>query len=201
MNDISEAVRGAHEALARQKRSEQLANIIAEKHLAPPGKLGLSPLLDARRAEFGIIDACFNVQCAFDRVLLWQIQPAFDEGDTYGGSSIIMTDNEKRRTREEAPRGVLVGAGLKALDNLRCNGIDLGHIVHFVRLSPWRLPVDRIDGTLFHVLILRDADIIGSEDLAMNMRKGLARIQLNDNGEHVLGGTIGSSAPLTPDDY
>lgn len=125
--------------------------------------LGLPAKLEARRKEYGIPVGAFGMQAMFDRVLIWQISD--HQGDTFKGTSIVMSERSKARTREEAPRGVIVSAGLRALDFLRTNGSDIGNIVRFVRLSPWRMPVDFVDAKEVHLMVIRAGDIIADEDI------------------------------------
>lgn len=174
-----------------------------EKRLSPRGSLGIPELLDDRRLQYGIPDGAFKVQASFDRILVHQI--AKNDKETYGDTSILMPQVSQVREREEANRGILVSAGLKALDNLRSNGIDIGHIINFIRLSPWRMPVDCIDGTYLYIMILRDGDIIGSEDLADDLLHGKVSVK-NVEGEHVLvsqdGSVLGNpNMPWMSEDY
>lgn len=169
------------------------------KRMAPPGALGLPKLLDERRLRYGMCDKVFELQAAYDRVLLWQIEPSFSDGEKYGDTSIYMPDSAKRRVREEAPRGVIVSAGLRALDSLRSNGMDVGHIVSFVRLSPWRLPMDMIAGVPQYVMILRDSDIVGSEDTAAALRSG--ELAVGAEPDHFYLGRGVPQLPKLGDDY
>lgn len=153
-----------------QKISDEL-----EKSLAPAGALNLPPLLEARRVAYGISNGAFRQQATFDRVLAFQISQY--EGETFGNSSIIMTDVGKKREQESAPRAIVVSAGLRALDDLRSNGMDVGHIVSFVRFSPWRMRVDTIAGMQFFLLVLHSGDIIASEDTAAALRAGELRMK------------------------
>lgn len=177
-----------------------------EAKMSPPGGLGLPKLLDERRFRYGIVDSCFDVHAAFDRILVFQIEPEWAQGETYGSGPIIMTEGSRRKAKEEAPRAIIVSAGLKALDNLRSNGIDLGHIVHILRMHPWRLPVDLIDGIPEYLIILRDGDVVGSEDLATSLRLKKSQIRFDTiTNEHALLDEHGKSwrpgEPFSPDDY
>lgn len=173
--------------------------------MSPPGALGLPLLIEQRRLRYGIVDSCFAVQAAYDRILVFQIEPEWAQGETYGSGPIVMTETARRRSKEEAPRGVIVSAGLKALDNLSSNGMTLGHIVHFLRLHPWRLPVDLIDGIPEHLIILRDGDIVGSEDLAASLHAKQSHIIFDvETQEHLLlshGVATKAREPFSPDDY
>lgn len=113
--------------------------------------------------KYGIPAGAMRAQFKFDRVGLWQLSDD-DGADTFKGSKIIKADMTKKRDLAQAPRGVIVSAGLTALDRFRSHGVEVGDVVWFVRLSPWRRPVDVIDGKEVYLLVLRDGDIIAKED-------------------------------------
>lgn len=154
-----------------------------KRHISPAGALNLPPLLEKRRLELDIIDEAFDLACAGEFVMLWQIKEASHQGDTYGDSSIIMTEQTKDREGREAPRGVVVAAGLKALDGLRSNGIDLGHIVMHTHNAPYFRRIAIINGTSYRLVILQAGDIVGSEDLAQSMRSGDAKVVVSTDPE------------------
>lgn len=177
-------------------------------HMSPPGKLGLPPLLDSRRLEYGIVDQAFEQECVFDRIYVWQIPRT--GGDTFEGTMIHRPDISKAKDEDTTPRGILISAGLRALDNLRSNGIDLGHIVNFIRSSPWGMPIGLIDGVEIPMLrVMRDGDLVSSEDLARARREGKVSTIVADDGkggvEHRLQNSDGSSTAVTmpwmPEDY
>lgn len=145
--------------------------------------LGLGKLVEEKRWKYGIPDEAFFNQCpAFDRILVVQIPE--DESDTYGDSGLVKTETAKKRDLVEAPRGIIVGAGLSALDQLRSNGIDLGHTVGFVRLAPFRRPYATIAGERISLVVLVAGDIVDSEDLGQQLRARQVRIvpKLNSEG-------------------
>ncbi|MDX2253283.1 MAG: hypothetical protein NW202_13440 [Nitrospira sp.] len=145
--------------------------------MAPKGSLGLPPLLDARRLKYGIPNGAFKQHMAFDWVMLWQI-PSFEADDgTYGDTGLYLPDTGRAKKAEEAPRAILVSAGIAALDNLRSNGIDLGHIVGFVKHAPFRKPVELLRGHELYAIICRDGDLVDSEDLAEAVTRGEVSIQ------------------------
>ncbi len=152
------------------------------KRMSPRGELNLPPLLDQRRLEWGIIDAAFSRQATFDRVTIWQIPE--QKTETFGeGSLIVMSDQSKSRLKNEAPRGILLTAGLKALDSLRSNGMELGHIVSFIQAAPWRIFVDYVKGHRPAILVMNVGDIMGSEDLALQTRSGELREELKETAQ------------------
>lgn len=146
--------------------------------------LGLPPLLEARRQEFGITDGAFAVAPFSDRILVYQVSRHKEE--THAGTSIIMADVTKDREASQTPQGIIVAAGAKALDELRSNGIDLGHMVMFLRIAPWRYNTDTVGGKDQQVLVFRSGDITGSIDLQENLRSGKMKLVFDkERYEHV----------------
>ena len=160
--------------------------------ILPPGegvtKWNLSPLLDKRRMEHLIPDGAFDSMPMFDRVHIYQIgqkQLVNDGVERHGDTSIIMTENAKGYTRESNPRGIIVGAGLQALDSLRSHGADLGHIVRFQRLSPYRHEIDNVFGRPYYILVMNVGCITASEDAEEDRRSGGMKVVIRD-GRHVI---------------
>lgn len=143
-----------------------------KKKMAPPGELRLPKLLEARRLEYGITDGAFRLQAAYDRILVFQLQEVHLMKGTFGeDSKILMPKAFEDSAERAAPRGIIVSAGLKALDELRTNGMDLGHIVTFNHVSPWRIETDIIEGKKMRLLVMHAGHIIGSEDTARMLRE------------------------------
>lgn len=154
----------------KAKKAEVLAIEAAKKQkISPRGAFGplMPPLLDRRRHAYSITDGHFKVALAFDRIFVKQI-PEFMSGK-FGDGVLYQPDISKDKDRDETPLGILVGAGLLALDELRANGIDLGHRVRFVRHVIYKMRVDMILGRPEHVLVMQSSDIVGSEDLQVQL--------------------------------
>jgi len=184
-------------------RAEEIAHKW-QSRMALPGALGLPPLLEARRLKYAIPDAAFMQQALFEKILLWQI-PLWD-GDTFGDTRIVMSERSRTRVGEEAPRGVIVSAGLGAQNFLTSNGSGIGHIVSFVRLLPWRLPIAIIEGHEIYLIPLFAGDIIADLDLADAIRDGQAAYVERAPGDHVLKisgveATGHAASPQTPKDF
>lgn len=145
------------------------------KSQAKPGSLNLPKLLEQRRLEYAIPDGFFKEQAVFDRIFLFQVRLTGRETFVDGGK-IVLSQMGKQRELESAPYGIVISAGLTALDQLRSNGIDLGHIVGFIREAPWRKPVDIVDGVEFYAMLLTVGDITGSIDLAESLVSGHCKI-------------------------
>lgn len=152
--------------------------------MAPPGGLpGIHPLLEERRFVYAIPDGAFRIQAAFNVCLVWQVGRF--ETDEIGETGLYMAKTTKKRIDEETPRGILVSAGLAALDCLRSNGIDIGHMVSMLRLAPWRMPCDMVGGVEYSIMILRAGDITGSEDLSAALRHGKCAVVFDaQTGQH-----------------
>ena len=194
----------------QREKLKQIAQGMEEawgKHVAPPGTFGLPPLLEARRLEYGIVDQAFEQEALFDRIYVWQIPRT--GGDTYEGTMIVRPEQGKRREENETPRGIIISAGLKGMDNLRSNGVDLGHIVNFIRASPWRMPIGTINGVeIPPLMVMRDGDLVSSDDLATARRKGKVKtvvVEVNGGLEHRLQNADGTSTavsmPWMSEDY
>lgn len=142
--------------------------------MSPVGALRLrSKLLERRRLEHRITDAHFDCQAAFETVFVKQI----DAEETVGDAGILLTETAKTREKQNTFRGVIVSAGLKALDELRSNGIDLGHEVWFVKHVSARFEVENVDGKMEYLLCLQTGDIRGSLDTARGLRSGEVAIE------------------------
>lgn len=153
--------------------------------MAPPGGLKLASLLDKRRLEHGITDSAFKHQASFERVFVWQLPMI--EGDFAGsGSKILMPETTKSREKFGAPRGILISAGLRAQDIMYSHGIEIGHIVTFIRVAPFHFRYDRINGKDHHLIILNVGDICGSDDLATELRDERVITVRSPEGEHHL---------------
>lgn len=165
--------------LEQQDRARE-AKLWVRQNQKPGAFPELPPLLEARRLEHGIPDGAFEQDATFGRVLLWQVP--LNAGDTFvKDGKILMTENRKDKERDSAPRGIIVTAGLSALDYLRSNGMDLGHIISFVRLSPYELQCDTVArGIPQHLKVIQVGDIIASVDLKQALRTGEARVVCED---------------------
>jgi hypothetical protein len=167
----------------RGLKVESLAKAI-DAHISKE-PLGLGALVDAKRKKYGIPDEAFFGQCpAFNKILVWQVGE--EETDTYGGGLILKTEVAKTRELVEAPRGVIVGAGLQARDELRSNGIDIGHTVGFTRLAPFRRPFMTVGTDRLTLVVLLSGDVVDSEDLGEMLRTRKCRIVPKANEEGVM---------------
>lgn len=163
-----------HRLVQRALVAENIADAL-EKSLAPLGHYKIPALLDDRRKEFGIPNGCFEHFPLFDKVYIWQLN--MTERKTYSKDGAILKPEARvAHDRATAARGVIVSAGLAALDALRSSGADLGHIVRFKKFSPFIQVVEEIQGVELAVMTMRDGDCVSSEDLARDFHEGRVRI-------------------------
>ena len=173
-----------------------------------PGKvLGIPALLEERRLEYQIHDEAFKYQAVFDRVLVYMIPEEWFKGETWGQSSIVMAQVTKDKESFQTPRGIIVSMGPIAMNELRSNGIDLGHIVKIVRHAPYRMPYGLAPGSGKEetLTVVRAMDMLCSEDLRSDLVKGRVRYELNDKNDHLFvdrrGRTWSPMDTATPGDY
>jgi hypothetical protein len=167
MNDLAVALRENNTKKSLAERALVAANIADDllASLAPRGTFNIPDLLDERRFEYGIHNGCFEHFPLYDKVYIWQLN--MTERRTYSeGGAILKPDARIAHDRNTAPRGIIVAAGLQALDSLRSSGCDIGHIVRFKKFSPFMQPIGEVKGVVLDVMVIRDGDIVSSEDLA-----------------------------------
>ena len=171
---LQEKADSAHRLVQRALVAENIADAL-EKSLAPLGTYRLPGMLDRRRLEFGIPNGCFEHFPLFDKVYIWQLN--MTERKTYSeGGTIIKPEARIAHDRSTAARGIIVAAGLAALDSLRSTGVDLGHIVRFKKFAPFIQVVQEVSGVELTVMTLRDGDCVSSEAHAREFHEGRVRI-------------------------
>lgn len=126
-------------------------------------------------------------EAGFDRIVVFQVPEDKAARETFSkGGIVIKTEQRSAAEEAETPRGVIVSAGLQALDYLRGHGIGLGHMLWVARHSPWRHEVDRdANGKVIQFLFLRAGDIVGSETLMDQIEKGDVSVEVQPDGKHV----------------
>jgi hypothetical protein len=149
---------------------------LIKEHMSPPGELGLPPALEAQRLKYGITDGFFKAEASFDRIFVFPIDA--EDGDkaekTTGG--IIKTNTTKLRDKQEGNRGVLISAGLTAMDRLMSHGYELGDIVITNKNVPFARRCESISNEALHFLVMREADLAGNETLKARIRAGKQRV-------------------------
>ena len=156
---------------AAKKRTE-----ILKQNMSPPGELGLHWLLDQQRLKYGIPDQAFRNQACFDRIYVFPLDVVDGDAAQKTTGGIIKPSTTKMRDKQEGHRGVLISAGLTAADRLSSHGIGLGHIVMTNKNVPYAHKVLELPEEWVFYLVMRDADLAGSETLMENIRAGKQRI-------------------------
>lgn len=182
-----------HVAREREKAEREEADIRAK--VSPAGALRLTKLLDVRRIEFGIPDNAFREEATFERCYLFQIQDSVKSDGTVGSGVILAPDATQNADDTQASRAIIVSAGLRGLDILRSNGMDLGHIVRIARSAPFSFVYDHIAARPWRLIIVNAGEICGSEDLAHMLRNGERHVGVMDDGQTH---TINGAEPLRP---
>ena len=151
-----------------------------------------TPLLKRRIEELNnsphkipdrIYKRAMSAQAILDRVLLLQWPEEWYGAETYEGGIVHKPDSVKERQWNDTPRGLILSIGLGALDALRSNGVDVGHLVHFAANSPYRRILDDHDS--YSLVLVRAGDLVDSEDLAAAIDYGVVAVT-QQNGRHVL---------------
>jgi hypothetical protein len=162
------------EMYARQSGAEDRC---WEEHLKeyPPGSLNLPPLLEKRRLEYKLAAGFFLHECLWDYVMVAQISYDSETDKRLAGAGLerpeAYADADKRRSY----MGILTSAGSTALDALMSEGVTLGHIVRFMRYTPFQFEVEVLkseqgDTWAQSGVDLVVTDIRSSMDLAINLR-------------------------------
>lgn len=146
------------------------------EHLAPTERAVMTPLLAERMKQYDIVLP--RARPVYDRVFIYPLADKAQD-ETYAGTSIIKPGTA--RDRFGASRGIVVKAGLGALEIMWSHGYEIGHVVLFARLSPWERAYEG-RGREHRVTILHAPEIVGSEDLEDDVLEGHAEIELLADG-------------------
>lgn len=198
LNDLEQRVAVQDELMEEKKRAR----------VSPAGALpGMTKLLEERRLEYHIIDAMFDAQCCYDRVYVYQIPPKGVAARQKSEGLIKLSVGWKETEQDKAHRGVIVNAGLGALDHLTAHGMGIGHIVNFALFSPLRhFPDDELKDE--SLVVLHAGQCVSSEDTRQMLREGkikLERRNIEGNCRHVYvledGTTWLPEIPWMPPEY
>jgi len=180
-----------HELEAAKRRTE-----LIKSRMSPPGALGLPPLLEKHRLKYGIPDGAFASQALFDRIHVFPIDHGEGEAVEKTTGGIIKPTTTKLKDKQEGNRGVLISAGLTAMDRLMSHGVELGDIVVTNKNVPFARRCEELSNFTMFYLVMREADLASDESLMERIRAGEQKIvevgdpyayehqvASNDNGE------------------
>lgn len=148
---------------------------LIKERMSPPGALRLSEKLEAARLKHGIPDGFFRVAAGFDRIFVFPIDP-FDADEKMPNSFLYRPELTQQKDLQEGYRGVLISAGLTAMDRLMSHGYELGDIVMTNKNVPFARRMELIEGKPMFVLVMRDGDLAGNETLQADILAGRRRV-------------------------
>lgn len=138
---------------AKQKRGEALLDFRVRKWAIPP-------------VTWQPID---------NQVVVWRLPPL-----ALSAGGLVIPESEQSPN----VKGVLMAAGPRAWDTLHSNGIELGHVVIFSRFAGWETHDNTPEFMRNNqVLILKDKDILGSDDLKAAMDAGKVKYVQGTDGK------------------
>lgn len=145
----------------------------------------LDSLLNRRITEYGIPEWPGEAQYA--RIIVYRVPDKAASRDTYAdGGLIVKPETVASNTKWRAPRGIIVSAGLQAMDVLRGNGMGLGDMIWMASHTPWRFEVEqKVDGESVEFFFMQVGDIVLNEDMLERRRNGSAKVEIRD-GRHQL---------------
>lgn len=133
-----------------------------------------TPLLLHRLKQFGI--PLLKGRPAYDRILVYPLEDK-DLNDKIEGS--VLYKPQQSKDLYGSSRGIIVKAGLRALEQMWSHGMELGHIVLVARLSPWERKYDA-KGGVHKVMVLRASEIVLSEDTEEDVFDGCLEFEYLD---------------------
>ena len=157
--------------------------------------MALHPLLSKRMQEFDIPP--WPGEACFERVIVYCIPDRYAAREKTEGGLYIPTqrvDTDKARS----PRGIVVSAGLKALDVLRSNGMDLGELVWFAPHVPFRYVVGTNGKQDIEFKFMNVGDIVLSEDVLGKVLEG-ELVPTSINGKYTYSGVTRTDPTEFPD--
>ncbi|HYE97430.1 MAG TPA: co-chaperone GroES family protein [Planctomycetota bacterium] len=146
-----------------------------ELHMPSKRKKGES-LLDYRCRDWNIPKPTF--QPIDNNVIVWRLPPL-----ALSAGGIVIPESDQ----SPHVKGIVLAMGPRARDTLASNGIEEGHIVIFGRFAGWEAHDNRPEYARHNqVLMIKDKDIIGSDDLKAEMEAGRLRVVQDTDGRHKL---------------
>lgn len=167
-----------HELEKAQRRTE-----LIKERMSPPGALNLPPLLEAQRLKYGIPDGAFRSQALFDRIYVFPLDAVDGEEAAKTSGGLFKPAVTQLKDKQEGHRGVLLSAGLTAADRLSSHGIGIGHVVMTNKNVPFAHRCENLSDFAMYYLVMRDADLAGSETLMNQLRAGERRV-VDIGGDH-----------------
>jgi hypothetical protein len=164
-------------------------------------------LLEQRIREHKIPD--WPGQAMYGRIIVYRVPDKAAQRETFSeGGVIVMPEDLADSKKWRAPRGVIVSAGLQAMDVLYGNGLGLGDMIWMASHTPWRFEVDskvkgeKVESTEF--FFMQAGDAVLAEDLYEKIKAGTVRVVRGEDGRHHYEADDGAiprfDPPTHPDD-
>jgi hypothetical protein len=180
------------------EKAKHRTKLIRDK-MSPPEVLKLPAKLEAARQKWGIPDGFFKYAAGFDRIFVFPIDP-FDQDDKLPNSFLYRPQVTKQKDLQEGFRGVLISAGLTAMDRLMSHGYELGDIVMTNKNVPFARRMELLEGEPMYVLVMRDGDLAGNETLQEDIRAGRRRV-VDVGGGDGYAHQLAEPSPETPGEW
>lgn len=163
----------------------------------------IPPLLMKRMLELDI--PAWPGQACFERVIVYKIPDEASAGETFAADGVIIKPDNRRETdKDRSPRGIIVSAGLAAMDVLVSNGMEIGELVWFSPHVPYRFEVGkRADGAKLEFYFMNVGDIVLSEDILQRVVDEKLKLERRMNGpvwQHIYNGNPRTEPTHEPDE-
>jgi len=140
-------------------------------------------LLEKRLKEYNI--PAWPYQPVFDRIVVYRIPEDKAKSDKFSEDGILVKPEVvKDREEKSSPRGLVVAAGLTAMDQLKGHGIGLGDLVWLTKWTFYSHETARTTMGGVEFLFMRAGDVVGSEDLLKSMQAKKVTVVLDKDGQH-----------------
>jgi hypothetical protein len=144
-------------------------------------------------------------QACFERIIVYRIPDDGSASETFAKDGVIIKPEYRRKVdKERSPRGVVVSAGLAAMDVLVSNGMQIGELVWFAPHVPFRFEVGkRAGGTPWEFYFMNVGDIVLSEDILQRVVDAELKLERRMNGpvwQHIYNGNPRTEPTHTPDE-
>jgi hypothetical protein len=143
----------------------------------------MSDLLGKRIDEFSIPP--WPGQALFERVVVFRVPDESAASETFiPDGRIVKVSSTRDRDEVRSPRGVVVSAGLRAMEILTDHGMQVGELVWLAPHLPYRFEVGKTkEGASIEFLFCNVGDIVLSEDLVNRVVHGKAAQYLDVSGK------------------
>jgi hypothetical protein len=142
-------------------------------------------LLKARLREYDV--PSWPGETPFARVLVYRIPDEAAASETFVPGGVIVKAETKRDVDiARSPRGIIVSAGLEAMDIMHDHGMALGDLVWIAPHSPYRFDFGKDEkGRSIEFYFLYVGDICLDEDVSARLADGTIKLATNTDGKHV----------------